>query len=206
VTSPRRRLPPRFGCTSVVAVLALSSFIPRASSAASDSSSDGTGRCAAPAMSAATSLKDLTGLKAIDGAAIPAGTFDGKVVLAVNVASACGYTASGYEMMREIGSSYDGVVVAAVPCNAFGRQESGSPAEIEKFAKERCADLVVTERSEVNGPSAHPIYALGLSKFPGKIGWNFDGVFLFDKEGVPAARFGNGASAREIRAAVEKLL
>lgn len=74
-------------------------------------------------------------------------------------------------MMKEVGSAYpDDVVVTAIPCNAFGRQEDGSPAEIKAFAEARFPDVVVTERSEVNGEAAHPIMKLGLSKFPGKIG------------------------------------
>jgi glutathione peroxidase len=110
-------------------------------------------------------------------------------------------------MMKEVGTAFpDDVVVVAVPCNAFGRQESGTPEEIAAFAKGKYPDLLVTERSEVNGPSAHPIMALGLSKFPGSIGWNFDGVFVFDKEGKPAARFGNAAMVFDVKAAVEKLI
>lgn len=155
--------------------------------------------------------------------------------------------------MREVGTAYpDDVVVTAIPCNAFGRQENGSPAEIKAFAEERFPGILVTERSEVNGAAAHPIMQLGLSKFPGKIGaspvasaaarvaaraacirvrsvlrvcirsvgtdscflfwsvsrvgWNFDGVFVFDKNGVPAARFGNEAGADEVKAAVAKLI
>lgn len=74
-------------------------------------------------------------------------------------------------MMSEVGQAYpDDVVVTAIPCNAFGRQENGSPAEIKAFAEERYPDILVTERSEVNGAAAHPIMQLGLSKFPGTIG------------------------------------
>lgn len=39
------------------------------------------------AMSAASSLRELKGIKAIDGSDIPSSTFDGKVTLAVNVVS-----------------------------------------------------------------------------------------------------------------------
>lgn len=204
-TSARRSLIPRFAAVPIFAALAFSSaFVPGVTASKCDASSD-SGSCAAPTM--ATSLKDIKGLKAVDGTTIPDSTFDGKVVLAVNVASACGYTNSGYSMMKEIGTAYpNDVVVTAIPCNAFGRQENGSPEEIKAFAKAKYPEALITERSEVNGPSAHPIMALGLSKFPGEIGWNFDGVFVFDKEGKPSARFGNSAMAYEVKAAVDKLI
>ena len=40
---------------------------------------------------------------------------------------------------------------------------------------------------EVNG--SNPVWQLAKSKFPGNVKWNFDGIFLFDKSGSPAARF-----------------
>ena len=41
---------------------------------------------------------------------------------------------------------------------------------------------------EVNGAAAHPVWTLAKSKFPGDIKWNFDGIFLFDKNGGVASR------------------
>ena len=35
----------------------------------------------------------------------------------------------------------------------------------------------------VNGKDAHPVWQMAKSKFPGEIKWNFDGIFLFDKNG-----------------------
>lgn len=36
--------------------------------------------------------------------------------------------------------------------------------------------------------------------------WNFDGRFVFGRDGLPTARFGNSASGDEIEAAIEKLI
>lgn len=43
---------------------------------------------------------------------------------------------------------------------------------------------------KVNGPSADPIWKLAKAGVGSKadIGWNFDGVFLFDKAGTPVDR------------------
>jgi glutathione peroxidase-family protein len=43
-------------------------------------------------------------------------------------------------------------------------------------------------KCHVNGAQAHPVWALAKSKFPGDVQWNFDGIVLFNKEGVPACR------------------
>ena len=58
--------------------------------------------------------------------------FKGKVVYGVNVASKCGYTASGYELLSKI-AKMPNVEVAIFPCNQFGGQEPGSDAEVANF-------------------------------------------------------------------------
>lgn len=108
-------------------------------------------------------------------------------------------------MMKNIGAMED-VAVVAIPCNSFGMQENGSPEEIKAFGDERVPNLIMTERSEVNGQNSHPIMKVAQTKFQDKITWNFDGVYVFDREGVPSAKFGKGASASEVKSAVEKLL
>ncbi len=53
--------------------------------------------------------------------------FKGKVVYGVNVASKCGYTASGYALIAKLLKLRDqGVEVALFPCNQFGGQEVSS--------------------------------------------------------------------------------
>ena len=51
--------------------------------------------------------------------------FKGKVVYGVNVASACGLTGSGYNLINQI-SEIENVAVLLFPCNQFGGQEPGS--------------------------------------------------------------------------------
>jgi len=38
-------------------------------------------------------------------------------------------------------------------------------------------------KSEVNGPKTHPVWAFAKAAFPGQVRWNFDAIFLFDKNG-----------------------
>jgi glutathione peroxidase-family protein len=72
----------------------------------------------------------------IDGKTVPMSSFKGKAVLVVNTASACGFTPQ-YAELQEIYDKYKakGLVVAAWPCNQFGKQEPGSNAQIKSFAK-----------------------------------------------------------------------
>lgn len=65
---------------------------------------------------------------------------------------------------------------------------------------------MLTERSIVNGNNPHPIVALGKSKYPGRIAWNFDGRFVFNRQGQPVARFSNSATNAEIDAAIQRHL
>ena len=67
-------------------------------------------------------------MKSIEGKDVQiAQSFKGKVVLFVNVASACGYTGqySGLQALHEKYGS-KGLVVVGVPSNEFGSQEPGT--------------------------------------------------------------------------------
>lgn len=154
------------------------------------------------------SLGELQGMKDIDGKTIDPSIFSGKVVFAMNVASACGYTRAGYDLLAALTSKFsqDDFVAVAIPCNAFMFQESGSPEDIKIFALGKADKLVITEKTDVNGKTPHPIVGLAKDKFPGRIMWNFDGRFVFDRNGQPVARFGNSAQPQEIEDAIAKLI
>jgi glutathione peroxidase len=112
---------------------------------------------------------------------------DGKVVLAVNVASRCGLTPqyAGLEKLYRELRDQDFVVVG-FPCNQFGGQEPGTPAEIAQFCQTSYdVSFPLTTKVDVNGPGRHPIYAWLTGDedgFPGDIEWNFE-KFLIDREG-----------------------
>lgn len=155
-----------------------------------------------------STLADLPTINDIDGNPISPDTFSGKVVFAINVASACGYTNSGYDLLKHLTEKYppSDFVAVAIPCNSFRSQENGTPEQIKTFALARANKLVITERSQVNGDDAHPIVQLGKSQFPGKISWNFDGRYVFDRQGNPVDRFGNSAKPEQIEAAIDKVI
>ena len=75
------------------------------------------------------------------------------------------------------------------PCNQFGAQEPGSPAEIAEFCSTNYGvSFPITEKIDVNGASQHPIYAWLQENFPGDIEWNFE-KFLINKQGEVIKRY-----------------
>jgi glutathione peroxidase len=132
-------------------------------------------------------------LKDIDGKDTSLKTFDGKVVLVVNVASKCGLTKQ-YTALQALYEKYKdkGFVIAGFPCNDFKGQEPGSTEEIKTFCSTKYkVSFPLFEKVKVLGEEKHALYeALTGEKgaFPGDVKWNF-GKFLLDKSGKPIARF-----------------
>lgn len=117
---------------------------------------------------------------------------NGKVVLAVNVASKCGLTPqyagleSLYREMRDAG-----LVVVGFPCNQFGGQEPGTPEEITTFCQSRYdVSFPMSEKIDVNGSGRHPIYQwlTGSEGVAGDIEWNFE-KFLIGRDGKLRRRY-----------------
>jgi glutathione peroxidase len=147
----------------------------------------------------------------IGGGALPFHQFDGKAVLVVNTASACGLTPQ-YAGLKRMHDKYKarGLVVLGVPSNNFGAQEPGSSAEIQSFcATNYRVDFPLTEKVDVVGPQAHPFYRwaageLGAESAPK---WNFH-KYLVGPDGRLAGFFASEVApeAPEITRAVEALL
>jgi glutathione peroxidase len=129
----------------------------------------------------------------LDGGQDVLAALRGKVVLAVNVASRCGYTPqyTGLEQLYQELKAQNFAVVG-FPCNQFGAQEPGTAAEIQSFCSLNYGvNFPLTEKIEVNGAHRHPLYAWLTAKengFPGDIGWNFE-KFLIDRDGRVACRY-----------------
>jgi len=148
----------------------------------------------------------------LDGKPAPLSDWQGKVVLIVNTASKCGFTPQ-YAGLEGLYRKYrdKGFVVLGFPCNQFGAQEPGDAAEIASFCSLTYAvDFPMMRKIDVNGPTAHPLYAYLKKAKKGVLGsegikWNFT-KFLVDRNGEVLGRFAPTDTPQSLEGAIEALL
>jgi len=139
-------------------------------------------------------------------------SYNGKVLLIVNVASECGNTPQ-YSGLEEIYKEFqpDGFEILAFPCNDFGGQEPGTNEQIQTFCN---ANFGVTfklfDKVKILGADKSPLYqVLTDNSVTGKgdVKWNFE-KFLISKDGTIVARFGNKVqpTSDEVISAIESQL
>ena len=146
-------------------------------------------------------FKDLqavwtTPLKTLKGKYLTLGDYkDRKALMLVNVASKCGNTPQ-YATLEALQKEYEsrGFTVVGFPCNQFGGQEPGSSEEISEFcAVNYGITFPITEKLEVDGPNASPIYKAltqiaDVKGTTGDIRWNFE-KFVVSADGTKVTRF-----------------
>lgn len=113
----------------------------------------------------------------IEGERLPLKSFSGKVVLAVNTASRCGFTHQ-YNDLQAVWERFRdrGLVVLGIPSNDFGVQEPGTENEIKKFCEINFnVNFPLTSKVHVKGASAHPFYRWATRELGSvaKPRWNF---------------------------------
>jgi glutathione peroxidase len=154
-----------------------------------------------------TDLYDIP-LSRIDGTPASLGDFRGKVLLAVNVASACGLTPQ-YEGLERLYKRFKdrGLEVLGFPANEFGAQEPGSNEEIAAFCTTNFGvDFPMFAKIVVKGEGQHDLYRQMIaarpraSEKPGghtmdpdapgadQVRWNFE-KFLIGRDGAVVGRF-----------------
>jgi glutathione peroxidase len=134
-------------------------------------------------------------MKRLDGKEVNLSTYQGKVVLIVNVASQCGFTPQ-YKGLEALHEKYakDGLAILGVPANDFGKQEPGTSAEIASFCKKNYhVKFDMLSKVPVKGKEQVPLYKYLTAKdtnpkFAGAIRWNFT-KFLISRDGEIVARF-----------------
>jgi glutathione peroxidase len=123
---------------------------------------------------------------------IALGDLAGRVVLLVNVASACGFTPQ-YRALQQLheAKAEKGLTVIGAPCNDFGRQEPNSELEISAFCEKNYAvTFPMTGKIEILGAHRHPFYDW-ISKSVGEAAlpkWNFH-KYLIGKDGTLAGSY-----------------
>ena len=127
-----------------------------------------------------------------------------RVLLIVNVASACGFTPQ-YEALEALWRRHRdrGLTVLGFPCDQFGGQEPGAEAEIAAFcARTYDVTFPLYAKVEVNGPQAHPLFERLKRAEPGVLGttaikWNFT-KFLVGRGGDVIRRYAPATTPESI--------
>ncbi|MBK9151464.1 MAG: glutathione peroxidase [Saprospiraceae bacterium] len=124
--------------------------------------------------------------------------FEGKKLLIVNVASACGYTPQ-YAQLQELKDNFeDKLEILGCPCNDFGGQEPGDESSILEFCTTRYAvGFPLTQKIGIR-TDMHPLYQwLCKKEYNGvsdaEVRWNFH-KFLIDENGKWLAEFSSSVS------------
>jgi len=134
-------------------------------------------------------------LPSLDGKPGTLSEYAGQVVLAVNVASKCGFTPqyAGLEALYEKYSAR-GFTILGFPCNQFFGQEPGSAEQIQEFCHLNYGvTFPLFAKLDVKGAEQNPLYTI-LSAIPddsgkaGNVRWNFE-KFLVGRDGRPMRRF-----------------
>jgi glutathione peroxidase len=159
------------------------------------------------------SIYDLE-LERLDGTPERLSDYAGQVVLAVNVASKCGFTPQ-YAGLQDLQSKYAGrgFTILGFPCNQFFHQEPGSAEQIQQFCTSKYnVTFPLFAKLDVKGPNQSPLFSI-LTQTPddggnaGNVKWNFE-KFLVDREGRTVRRFRSKITPADPKlvGAIEELL
>lgn len=127
-----------------------------------------------------------------DGKPVSLCGYAGKVILAVNTASFCGYT-SQYEGLERLYEQYrgKGLVVMGFPSNEFGQQEPGSNTEIAEFCRLTYGiQFPMVARTSVRGAHANAFYKDVAKATAATPQWNFH-KYLIHRDATNVASFGS---------------
>ena len=148
----------------------------------------------------------------INGKTVKLSDYQGKALLIVNTASACGFTPQ-FGGLEELHKEYGdkGLVVLGFPCNQFGSQDPGNNDEISSFCQMNYGvSFPMMAKIDVNGGGAHPLYQWLTKEARGILGtqmikWNFT-KFLVGKDGEVIKRYAPTDTPASLKADIEKAL
>jgi len=148
----------------------------------------------------------------MNGKHMALGELQGKVMLIVNTASACGFTPQ-FGGLEKIYQAYNnqGLTVLGFPCNQFGNQDPASNEVIADFCQVNYGvSFTMMQKVNVNGTDAHPLYQWLCAEAPGVLGskaikWNFT-KFLVGRDGRVLKRYASMDKPEKIAQDIEAAL
>lgn len=162
-------------------------------------------------MPAPTRIHDFEVLT-IDGQTLPLRSLNGRVLLVVNTASACGFTPQ-FAGLEQLWADYRdrGLTVIGFPSNEFGAQDPGSNDEIAHYCQRNYGvSFPMMAKVQVNGREADPLWRWLRGQAPGLLGtegikWNFT-KFLVARDGRVLKRYAPTDTPQSLRADIERAL
>lgn len=134
--------------------------------------------------------------------------YAGKVLLVVNTASYCGFTAQ-FEGLQALNAKYAarGLVVLGFPSNDFKQEDADAKKTADVCFSTYGVKFPMFMSIPVRGKAAHPLFAQLTQATGQSPGWNFN-KYLVDRQGKPVAHFGSSTApdSRTLVAAIEKAL
>jgi glutathione peroxidase len=164
-----------------------------------------------PATSSVPAALNFT-VKNIDDKDVALKTYQGKILLVVNVASRCGYTKQ-YAGLQALQEKYGGkgLVVMGFPANNFGGQEPGNNAEIKTFCTSKFkVTFPMFAKVSVKGSDQCDFYKYltdgkKVKASQGQVRWNFE-KFLIDRNGRVVKHYRSKIAPQAIAEDIEVLL
>jgi glutathione peroxidase len=138
--------------------------------------------------------------------------YAGRVVLVVNTASFCGFTAQ-YKALEALHTRYAarGLVVLGFPSNDFGSQEPGSNQEIAEFCENtfgvKFPMFAKSRVTEAAGAQVNPLFATLAQRTGSAPRWNFH-KYLISRDGKTVQSYSSltDPQSKSLVEAIEKLL
>ena len=151
-------------------------------------------------------------VKTPSGKTIEMADFKDKAVLIVNTATKCGL-APQFDGLEKLHETYgkDGLVVLGFPCSQFLGQEPETNDTVEEVCRiNHGVTFQLTEKVDVNGNNAHPVYKYLKNELGGGIlgkgiKWNFT-KFLITPNGKPFKRYAPTTVPGEIEEDIKAVL
>lgn len=151
--------------------------------------------------------------RSLEGDLVEFSQYKGKVLVVVNTAVHCGFTAQLSDLQKLYEKYQDqGLVVLGFPSADFSEKEKESDKQVKKFCRKRYGvSFPMFSKDRVVGPKKQAVYKFlteeGAKKFKGEIGFTFE-KFLIDRKGKIRDRFGSftNPNGMKMTDAVEALL
>ncbi|MEM7398526.1 MAG: glutathione peroxidase [Pseudomonadota bacterium] len=141
--------------------------------------------------------------KGVDGKPLALEQYQGKALLVVNTATACGF-ANQFKHLEEVWRDRkdEGLVIVGVSSNDFGGQEPRTGKKLLNHCQSKYGvSFPLTERTPVIGPGAHPFYQWAAAESGVQPKWNFH-KYVVGRDGKIVGSFPSSVDPRSAKMAL----